>query len=202
SSRKQQRQPAVEAEMEIPLEQAHRGGRHRLAIQNVQPCNACDGTGTSNGAVCNACRGSGHIVIPRTLDVNIPPGARDGSVIKIKGQGQPGDLLVRLRVKPHPVFSVNGDDVSVEVPITPWEAALGATIEVPTIDGKVETRIQPGSQSGQRLRLRGQGLNKRGGGRGDEYLKLKMVVPPQPSEEEKELFRKLAGLSKFKPRAN
>src|SRR5262249_9776287 len=84
SSRKQQRHPAAEAEMELPIEQAHRGGRHRLSIQNVQPCSACDGTGTANGTVCTACRGSGQVVVPRTIDVNIPPGARDGSVIKIK----------------------------------------------------------------------------------------------------------------------
>ncbi|HMG34449.1 MAG TPA: J domain-containing protein [Blastocatellia bacterium] len=201
-SRKAQRHPAVEAEMEISLEQAHRGGRHRLAIQNIQPCAACEGTGTSKGAICNVCRGSGHVMIPRTIDVNIPPGARDGSVIKIKGQGQSGELLVRLRVKPHPTFTVNGDDVSVEIPIAPWEAILGTTVELPTLDGKVETRVPAGSQSGQRLRLRGQGLSKREGGRGDAYVKLKIVVPSHPSEEEKDIYRKLAATSHFKPRGN
>ncbi|HYV05796.1 MAG TPA: DnaJ C-terminal domain-containing protein, partial [Blastocatellia bacterium] len=106
-----------------------------------------------------------------------------------------------LKIKSHPVFSVIGDDITAEVPISPSEAVLGAAIEVPTIDGKAEMKIPPGSQGGQRLRLRGQGLNRRDGSRGDEYVKLKIVVPSNPTEREKELFKELAEVSQMKPRA-
>jgi DnaJ-class molecular chaperone len=196
-----------EAEMTLSLEDAHRGGKHRITIQTSKVCPACNGTGSVNGAVCGVCRGAGQVVSPRTMDVNIAAGGRDGSVIKLPRQGQAGagggesgDLYVKLRIKPHPVFTVSGDDITAEVPITPSEAVLGAKIEVPTIDGKAEMKVPAGSQGGQRLRLRGQGLNKRGGGRGDEYVKLKIVVPTTPSEREKELYEELASASKLNPR--
>jgi curved DNA-binding protein len=197
----------AEAEMEIALEDAHRGGRHRITMQAVRACPTCNGTGMTNGAACATCRGTGQVISPKTIDVNIPPGARAGSVIKLPRQGQPGmgggepgDLFVKLQLKPHPTFTVTGDDLTVDVPITASEAVLGATIEVPTIDGKAEMKVPAGSQSGQRLRLRGQGLNKRGGGRGDLYVRLKVVVPTQPSEREKQLYQELAAASQFKPR--
>jgi len=143
---------------------------------------------------------------PKTIDVNIPPAAREGSVIKVGKQGQPGatepgDLFIRLKIKSHPIFTVTGDDITAEVPIAPWEAVLGATIAVPTIDGKAEMKIPPGAQGGQRLRLRGQGLNKRGGGRGDQYVKLKIVVPTHTTDREKQLLRDLSEASRFNPRA-
>jgi curved DNA-binding protein len=145
---------------------------------------------------------------PRTIDVNIPPAAREGSVIKVGKQaqpgasgGEPGDLYIKLKVKPHPIFTVSGDDLTVEAPISPWEAVLGATIAVPTIDGKAEVKIPAGAQGGQRLRLRGQGLNRRGGGRGDQYVKLKVVVPTHPTDRERQLYRELGEASNFNPRA-
>jgi DnaJ-class molecular chaperone len=196
-----------EAEMTLSLEDAHRGGKHRITIQALKACPACNGSGSVNGAVCGVCRGAGQVISPRTMDVNIAAGGRDGSVIKLPRQGQPGtgggepgDLYVKLKIKPHPVFTVSGDDITAEVPITPSEAVLGARIEVPTIEGKAEMKVPTGSQGGQRLRLRGQGLNKRGGGRGDEYVKLKIVVPTSPSEREKELYKELASASKLNPR--
>ena len=145
---------------------------------------------------------------PRVIDVNIPPAAREGSVIKVGKQGQqvsgggePGDLFIKLKIKAHPVFAVSGDDLTAEIPISPSEAVMGASIEVPTIDGKIEMKIPAGSQGGQRLRLRGQGLNKRGGGRGDQYVKLKVVVPTHPTERELQLYKELAEASNFNPRA-
>jgi DnaJ-class molecular chaperone len=198
----------AEAEMEISLEDAHNGGRHRITLQGSRPCTACAGTGTSSGVVCSTCRGSGLVLSPKTIDVNIPPAAREGSVIKVKkhgqpvaGGGEPGDLYIKLKIKPHPIFTISGDDITAEVPISPWEAVLGASIEVATIDGKAEMKVPAGAQGGQRLRLRGQGLNKRGGGRGDLYVKLKVVVPSHPSDREKRLFRELAEASHFNPRA-
>jgi DnaJ-class molecular chaperone len=198
----------AEAEMSISLEDAHRGGVQRISIQGARVCPTCNGTGTSGNVVCPTCRGAGQVLSPRTIDVNIPPGARDGAVIKVPKQGQPGlnggqqgDLFIKLKIKPDPRFTVSGDDITTEVAIAPWEAVLGASIEVPTIEGKAEMKIPAGAQGGQRLRLRGQGLNRRGGGRGDQYVRLKIVVPPRPSEREKELYRELAEIDSFKPRA-
>ena len=197
----------AEAEMEISLEDAHRGGRHRITIQSVKACPICNGTGVSSGVVCTTCRGSGQVISPKTIDVNIPPGARDGSVIKLARQGQagmsggePGDLFIKLKVKPHRIFTATGDDITAEVPVTPWEAVLGATIEVPTIDGKAEMKIPAGAQGGQRMRIRGQGLNRRGGGRGDQYVKLKITVPTHPTEREKRLYKEMSDASNFNPR--
>src|SRR2546423_3335001 len=130
----------AETELALPLEEMHRGTQRRLTVQLGN---------TEN-----------------TIDVRIPPGARDDTKLRIPG-GSPngGDLYVRLRQQPHPRFPVNGDDTEVEVSIAPWEAALGANIQVPTLDGSSEIRIPAGVASGQRIRLRGQGLNIRGGAR-------------------------------------
>lgn len=194
--------------MSISLEDAHRGGVHRITLQGARTCPTCNGSGESGGVVCPTCRGAGQVLSPKTIDVNIAPGAREGSVIKVRNQGQPaserneaGDLYIKLKMKPHPTFSISGDDLTSEVAITPWEAALGASISVPTIEGRAEMKIPAGSQSGQRLRLRGQGLNKRGGGRGDQYVKLKIVVQNNPSEKEKQLYKEMAEVSSFNPRS-
>ena len=198
----------AEAEMEISLEDAHRGGRHRITLQSTRACPNCNGTGMSSGVVCPTCRGTGQVLNPKTIDVNIPPGAREGSVIKVAKHGQAGsgateagDLYIKLKIKPHPFFVVSGDDVTLEVPMSPSEAVVGATIEVPTIEGKAEMKVPAGAQGGQRMRLRGQGLNKRGGGRGDQYVKFKIVVPTHPSEREKQLYQELSTASNFDPRA-
>ena len=159
----------VEAEIALTLEGAHVGGRHTLKLQRP------DG--------------------PVTLDVKIPAGSREGTVIRLAGQGGPGigkgpagDLLLHVRT---------------DLKVSPWEAALGASVRVPTLEGPsaIEMKVPPGSQAGQRLRLRGEGLNRRGGGRGDEYLRLHIVNPPHLSDAEKELFGKLAAASRFDARA-
>jgi curved DNA-binding protein len=209
AGRRTSRGQDVEAELELSLEEAHRGGRRTLSMQVAETCPTCQGTGVVNeNKVCPTCGGSGQVTKPRTVEVTIPAGVRDGSTLRLAGQGgsgasgaQAGDLYLRLRLRPHPVFTVRGDDLEVELPITPWEAALGARVEVPTIDGKAEVTIPPGSQTGQRLRLRGQGLNKRQGGRGDEYARLKIVVPKKVSDEERRLYEELQRVSNFNPRA-
>jgi curved DNA-binding protein len=173
----------VEAEVPITLEEAHRGTTRSLSLS----------TGESG---------------QKTLEVTIPAGVRAGTILRLAGQGgpgvgggPPGDLLVHIRLQPHPRFTVEGaDDLVMELPVAPWEAVLGARVPVETLDGRVELTIPPGSQSGQRLRLRGQGLRRRDGGRGDLYVRLKVVVPTRPSPEERELFRRLAEVSSFRPR--
>jgi len=164
-----------ETELSLPLEDMHRGTLRKLTVRL--------------GAA------------EKTIDIRIPPGAREHSRIRIPAGGPDGgDLYVRLRQQPHSRFTVKGDDTEVEVPITPWEAALGATVPVATLDGTAEVRVPPGVASGQRLRLRGQGLNIRGAGRGDHFARLKIVLPKELTDAEKRLFQELSKVSKFRPR--
>jgi curved DNA-binding protein len=206
-ARRRERGEDVEAQLELSLEEAHRGGRRTLQMQVAEICPTCNGTGQVQDKPCQTCGGSGQVVKPKTIEVNIPAGVRDGSTVRLAGQGgagvngtQPGDLYLRIRLRPHPVFTVRGDDLEIELPIAPWEAALGTKVEVPTIDGKVDLTIPAGAQSGQRLRLRGQGLNKRKGGRGDEYVRLKIVVPKEISADQRRLYEELRQASHFDPR--
>jgi DnaJ-class molecular chaperone len=165
----------AETELPLPLEDMHHGTTRKLTVR-----------------LGNA---------EKKIDVRIPPGARDDSRIRIPGGGpNGGDLYVKLRQEPNSQFTVKGDDTETEVAITPWEAALGANIQVPTLDGKQEIRVPPGIGSGQRLRLRGQGLNRRGGGRGDHFARMKIVVPKELTDAEKKLFQELSKVSRFKPR--
>jgi len=198
----------VEAEISLTLEDAHRGVTRKLALEADEICSDCGGKGSKNKKVCASCQGRGSVRRPRTLEVDVPPGVHGGSTIRLAGQGEagangasPGDLYLRVAIEPHRLFSIVGsDDVQIQLPVTPWEAALGTKVDVPTLDGPVKMTIPEGSQGGQRLRLRGQGLKRRHGGRGDEYLQLKIVIPPKLSAMEKEMFGKLAAESRFDPR--
>jgi DnaJ-class molecular chaperone len=199
----------VEAEIALALEEAHRGGKRNIGLQVTETCPDCHGSGSKDGkTVCPTCRGAGAVRRPKSLEVTIPAGVRDDSVIRLAGQGEPGangasagDLFLRVRINPHPLFTIVGDnDIQIELPVAPWEAALGAKVSVPTLDSPVEMKIPAGTQGGQRLRLRGQGLNRRGGGRGDEYAKIKIVIPPRLGPKERELFENLAAESQFNAR--
>jgi len=165
----------AEAEMSLPLEEMHRGTTRRLAVRigNTQ----------------------------KSIEVRIPPGARDDSRIRVPGGGlNGGDLFVRLKMESDRRFVVKGDDTESDIAITPWEAALGHEVEVETLDGTAEIRVPAGIGSGQKLRLKGQGLNMRGGGRGDHFVKIKIVVPKTLTDAEKRLFQELANVSRFNPR--
>lgn len=198
----------VEAEITLTLEEAHRGGTRSLSLQASEPCSDCKGTGSKGNQVCPTCRGAGSIRRPRTLEVTIPAGMRDGSAIRLAGQGGPGtngaragDLFLRVQIEPHRLFRiVGGDDIEIELPVAPWEAALGAKVTTPTLEEPVEMSVPPGTQAGRRLRLRGQGLNRRSGGRSDQYVRIKIVNPHSLTAKEKELFEKLAAESRFQAR--
>jgi DnaJ-class molecular chaperone len=198
----------VEAEIVLTLEEAHRGGKRTINLQVAEPCPDCRGSGLKDKTPCPDCRGAGFIRRSKSLEVTIPSGVREGSVIRLAGQGEPGtngarggDLFLRVRIQPHRLFNVVGEnDVEMELPVAPWEAALGVSLPVPTLDGPVEMKIPAGAQGGQRLRLRGQGLNRRAGGRGDEYVRIKIVNPPQLGAREKELYANLAAESRFNAR--
>lgn len=143
----------------------------------------------------------------KSLNVTIPAGVLDGERIRLKGQGAPGpgdgpagDLYLHIRLVPHPLFDVEGRNLSITVPVAPWEAALGAKVEVPTLSGRINLTIAPGSQSGQRLRVRGKGLVAKGG-QGDLIAVLKVVMPPGAGESAQALWRELAQKAAFNPRS-
>jgi molecular chaperone DnaJ len=174
------------------------------------PCPRCGGTG-KNVSVCPVCHGEGVVGRNEPLEVRIKAGTRDGQRIRIAGKGnagghggQPGDLYVIIRAGDHPVFRREGDDIYVAVPITASEAGLGAKVEVPTIDGRAQLKIPPGTQSGQKLRLREKGVPSatKEGVRGDEIVEVKITVPMPRDEKTKELLRELAKLNPDDPRAD
>jgi curved DNA-binding protein len=145
--------------------------------------------------------------LTKSLKVKIPAGVGEGERIRLKGQGTPGeggapagDLYLHIRLVPHPLFDVEGHNLLLTVPVTPWEAALGARVTVPTLDGRVILTIAPNSQGGQKLRIRGKGLVGRSG-RGDLYAVLKVVMPRHSDEELRELWRALSEKAAFDPRA-
>ena len=144
----------------------------------------------------------------RTYSLGIPPGTREGTTIRLAGQGAtgdpggaPGDLLLHVRIAPHPRLRVEGaDDLAVDVAVAPWEAALGARVSLPLLEGEATLSVPPGTSSGARLRLRGQGLPRRDGSRGDLLAVVQIAVPRSLSAEERELFERLARISTFQPR--
>ena len=145
---------------------------------------------------------------PNHVRARIPKGATHGQQLKLRGKGgpganggPPGDLLLHIALEPHPLFRVSGHDLDLEVPLAPWEAALGAQVEVPTLEGRVMLKVPAGSQGGQKLRLAGKGLPKPGAGAGDLYAELAIVVPPSLSEQEKKLYEALRDASRFDPRS-
>ncbi|EKN4693752.1 curved DNA-binding protein [Yersinia ruckeri] len=142
----------------------------------------------------------------KTLKVKIPAGVGDGERIRLKGQGTPGmaggangDLYLIIRIAPHPLFDIDGHNLQIVVPVAPWEAALGASIEMPTLTGKITLTLPPGSQSGQKLRIKGKGLVGKKG-TGDLYAILKVVMPPKPDEKAGALWRQLSEQTAFNPR--
>ncbi|MHB8482419.1 MAG: DnaJ C-terminal domain-containing protein [Nitrospiria bacterium] len=164
----------VHAEIELMLEEAHRGGIKKISFE----------------------LGHGQ----KHLEVKIPPGVREGSRIRLAGQGRPdggnpGDLYLTVRLKPHPLFKVEGDDVVLTWPIFPWDAVFGTYLEISTLDGPVKLKIPAGSKSGQKFRVKEKGLQKKKGERGDFYVVLQIVLPEKTTEKEKELYKQLKQLA-------
>lgn len=162
------------AAIEITLDEAFRGVQKPISVQ-------------VNGAT-------------RRLDVSIPKGVRSGQRIRLPGALDGADLFLSVQLAPDPRFELRGDDLIVEVPVTLTEALLGATIEVPTMDGRVELAIPPETQQGQLLRLRGQGMSRRDGSRGDQLVRVKVVLPRNLSARERELVQELGRLRQEHPR--
>jgi curved DNA-binding protein len=143
----------------------------------------------------------------KAFTARIPRGATDGQRLRLRGKGgpgmnggPPGDLYLQIALEPHPLYRVSGHDLEIDVPVAPWEAALGAEVEVPTLEGRVKMKVPAGSKSGQKLRLAGKGLPKPGGGAGDLYAALSIAVPGTLTEREKKLYEELREASRFNPR--
>jgi molecular chaperone DnaJ len=177
----------IEATMDIDFLDAVRGFQTSLTLRRPVACESCHGTGAKAGssAACSVCGGSGRVLRPDTIRVNIPPGAEPGKRIRLRGRGEAGlrggpagDLFIVPRIRPHPLLTRSGRDLTMELPITVGEAVRGATVEVPTPSGVVKVKIPPGAQSGQRLRVKGKGVGAHGSSpAGDLYLQIMIHVP-------------------------
>jgi molecular chaperone DnaJ len=176
--------------------------RQRAPIFNmvtVTTCDQCRGEGTVIAIPCKECRGEGRLRQPRKLSVRIPPGVDGASQIRITGEGEAGprggphgNLYVALDVQPHPYFIREGNDVLLELPLNIAQATLGAELEIPTVDGTETLRIPPGTQTGTPFRLRGKGVPYlRGGGRGDQIVVSRVVVPSRLTDQQRRLFQEL-----------
>lgn len=168
-----------EAELELSVEEAYRGGKRRIDLGGT-----------------------------RSYTVTVPPGVVDGQRIRLAGQGgrgrgdgKAGDLYLVVRIAPHPRYRLTGKDIHVELPVTPWEAALGATVPVSTPAGEVKVKVPKGTSSGRRLRVAGEGMPNRRGKPGDLYAEVAIRVPERLSRKERELFEQLAAVSTFDPRS-
>ncbi|MER5420010.1 DnaJ C-terminal domain-containing protein [Streptosporangium roseum] len=166
-----------EAEIELTVEEAYRGGRRSITVGG------------------------------RRIDVNIPAGVTDGQRVRLAGQGgrgsdgaAAGDLYLIVRIAPHSRYRVEGRDIHVQLPVTPWEAALGASVAVDTPAGEAKVKVPAGSSSGRRLRLRGRGMPNPRGAPGDLFAEVRIMVPPTLPDEERRLFEQLAAVSAFDPR--
>jgi molecular chaperone DnaJ len=208
-----QRAPDLRAEVGITLADAVKGAKRRLDLVAEDECATCGGSGVisreekqgkarviRSAEQCPTCGGAGVVEARRTLEVTIPAGMTDGSQLRLKGQGgraprpdQNGDLFLTIRIEPNPVFALTGRDLRVNLPVWDYEAALGAEITAPTIDGRVSLKIPAGSQTGRVMRLRGRGLPARGKEpAGDLLYELKVLAPTDLNAKERALMQDLA----------
>jgi curved DNA-binding protein len=176
--------------LDISLEEAYSGGQRALQVQAPEQ--------EASGRIINRAR---------TLNVKIPAGVTHGQKIRLAGQGQPGsgggpsgDLYLEMRIKPHPLYAAHDRDITLDLPLTPWEAALGGKVDAPTLGGSVTLNIPANARNGQKLRLRGRGLP--GQPPGDQIVVLRIVNPPAETEAARDLFRRMAQELPFDPRAH
>ncbi len=174
------------------------------------PCRRCRGNGVIVETPCKSCRGTGRERVTRRYQVKVPPGAKDGTRIRLKGKGEPGanggpagDLYVRVEVTPSPLYERRGADLVLEVPVTYPEAALGASVEIPTPEGPVSLKVPAGSENGKLLRVKGRGAPKlNGGGKGDLLARLRVTVPKKLTKAEKHALEEYGNVSREQPRAH
>jgi molecular chaperone DnaJ len=192
----------IESPVEVSLEEAYHGSARVVQLQTEEPCTACGGTGRVGNRVCTICNGTGGRVIPKRLEVKIPPGVRDGSRIRIAGEGghgraggNKGDLYLVVKVLPHQFFERKGDDLYTEASVSLAIAMLGGEVRLPTLNGDLSLKIPPETQNGKVFRLAGKGMPKLGNSyHGNMFVKVKVMLPTSLTEEERRLFEKLRSL--------
>jgi len=197
----------IEGDIMVTLEEAMRGSVRSVSVRHGVPCQNCGGTGQRARHPCNVCGGTGQVQKTDTYQVKIPAGVTEGQRLRVPGRGEAGtaggkagDLYLRVRFAKHPDFDVQDHNLIYHAELAPWEAVLGANVSVPTLDGSVNIRIPPGTQAGQKLRVRGRGLPLRDGSNGDLIVETNIEVPATVSDNERKLWEQLAKESNFNPR--
>jgi len=184
-------------EVELDFAEMVRGTTRSFPLQRETGCPECDGSGRRGGGLCPRCAGRGAVVELERVRVRIPRGVQHGARLRLVGKGAPlgpdrqGDLLIAVRVLPHPYFRRDGDDVHADLPLSLAEAILGADVDVPTVDGPVRVKIPPGTQGGRRIRLRSRGITPSGGEPGDHYCRVTIAVPESADGALRELLQRL-----------
>lgn len=198
----------VYVDVTISMSEAMQGATRTLNVLHTQACPNCEGRPFVNGNKCPYCNGLGEQSVHKKLNVKIPAGVKHGSKIRITNEGNKGynggkngDLYLNIKIENNSKFKIEGTNVLCTVPITPFEAILGASIEIPTLSGKVTMKVMPNTQSGQKLRLAGQGVAQNGK-KGDMIVTVNIEVPQNPSKEELELYKKLRDITKNNIREN
>lgn len=196
----------LEADIMVTLEEALKGAVRSISLRRNVPCEHCGGTGAVGRKSCTRCSGTGHTTKSETHQVKIPAGITEGQRLRVGGKGEAGagggtsgDLYLTIRLAGHPDLRVEGENLGYDLDLAPWEAVLGKSVSVPTLEGEVSIKIPPGTQSGQRLRVRGRGLGKEGA-RGDLFVITRIQVPTKISDSERALWEQLAKASSFSPR--
>ena len=192
----------VQHPTEVTLDEAYHGTTRVLQLQAEEPCATCGGSGQLVGAVCHVCQGAGVFRRPKRLEVKIPAGVGVGARVRVAGEGRPGrdgrrgDLYLVISVRPHPRFQRKGDDLHTEVEVPLLDALLGGEVEVPTLKGKAALKIPSPTQNGRVFRLAGLGMPKLGGGHGDLFVRVKVLLPAELSPQERELLEKMKAMQK------
>ena len=198
----QRRGEDLESTIELTLHDAYEGGQKSVTLQVEDACPRCHGTGTDRNRVCPQCHGIGRVRETKRFDVTIPRGVRDGQRIRLAGQGARGpgsrprgDLYLIVHLGADGRFERKGDDLYLDLPVSIYDLILGGAVRVPTMNGDVTMTIPAGTQNNKMLRLSGKGMPKlKGGGSGDEYVRLIGQLPTELNDKEQKLFRELAGL--------
>jgi curved DNA-binding protein len=194
----------IEVELPVTVDDLLKSALRQIRVGVTRRCEKCDGEGAFSGAICAACGGSGRLTRRKTYRIRIPAGLGDGNVIRLAGQGHPspggvgpaGDLLVRLRLKAHSKFRVQGRDLELDLRVPDYQAALGAKVSFETPHGPISVDLPAGIKSGAKLKIRGKGLPKRGGGSGNLMVNVIVAVPEKPTPEQKDLYERLRSSKK------
>jgi len=192
----------IESTIEVNLKEAHHGSTRVIQLQTEEPCTACGGTGRVGNRICTICNGAGGKIIPKRLEVKIPAGVRDGSRIRIAGEGisgraggKKGDLYLVAKVLSHKLFERKGDDLYTEVSVPLATVMLGGEVSLPTLNGNLSLKIPPETQNGRVFRMAGKGMPQLGNSKyGNMFAKVKVVLPTNLTGEEKKLFERLRSL--------